>query len=183
MPFIRGRYHVNPIMGEALEAAREAEAAMLALERGSRDGHDGANHANDQADGFASPHPGEHATDRAASAPIHRVEIEAAEQEGPPWPREGTHGRSVEPGISNPRGRTERGFIARVHRGPVASALGDSAGAASNLTSRPGLPSHQEGLPGRRQGEPGRSETHVFSNHRDLLNFLHDELANDAARR
>ena len=103
MPFIRGRYHVNPIMGEALEAAREAEAAMLALERGSRDGHDGANHANDQADGFASPHPGEHATDRAASAPIHRVEIEAAEQEGPPWPREGTHGRSVEPGRKGKR--------------------------------------------------------------------------------
>ncbi len=35
MPFIRGRYHINAIAGEALEAAREAEAALLALE------HDG----------------------------------------------------------------------------------------------------------------------------------------------
>ena len=32
MPFIRGRYHINAIAGEALEAAREAEAALLALE-------------------------------------------------------------------------------------------------------------------------------------------------------
>ena len=33
MPFIRGRYHINPVMGEALEAAREAEAAQIELER------------------------------------------------------------------------------------------------------------------------------------------------------
>jgi hypothetical protein len=32
MPFIRGRYHINAIAGEALEAAREAEAALQALE-------------------------------------------------------------------------------------------------------------------------------------------------------
>ncbi|HEY4950575.1 MAG TPA: hypothetical protein VIH88_09600 [Candidatus Acidoferrales bacterium] len=32
MPFIRGRYHINAIAGEALEAAREAEAVLLALE-------------------------------------------------------------------------------------------------------------------------------------------------------
>ena len=32
MPFIRGRYHINAIAGEALEAAREAEAALLALQ-------------------------------------------------------------------------------------------------------------------------------------------------------
>lgn len=32
MPFIRGRYHINAIAGEALKAAREAEAALQALE-------------------------------------------------------------------------------------------------------------------------------------------------------
>ena len=36
MPFINGRYHVNPAMGQALEAAREAEAALLALQRQAR---------------------------------------------------------------------------------------------------------------------------------------------------
>ena len=36
MPFIRGRYHINPIMGEALEAARDAEAALLALKQNAR---------------------------------------------------------------------------------------------------------------------------------------------------
>ena len=33
MPFIRGRYHINPIAGEALEAARAAEAALSELEQ------------------------------------------------------------------------------------------------------------------------------------------------------
>ena len=36
MPFINGRYHVNPAMGQALEAAREAEAALLALQQQAR---------------------------------------------------------------------------------------------------------------------------------------------------
>ena len=41
MPFINGRYHVNPTMGAALEAAREAEAAMLALQdHAQRNGDD-----------------------------------------------------------------------------------------------------------------------------------------------
>jgi len=75
MPFIRGRYHVNPIMGAALEAAET---------------------------------------------------------------------------LPNHTGRASRGFVARVHR----------ASAASPAAASP-------------------PETHVFSDHRDLVNFLRDELAKD----
>jgi hypothetical protein len=49
MPFINGRYHMNAIMGQALEAAREAEAAMRALQnRGSRSA--GASRASSASD-------------------------------------------------------------------------------------------------------------------------------------
>ena len=126
MPFIRGRYHINPVMGEALEAAREAEAALHAPE--AEHGAHGA--AHDQADGFASPHAG----DSAADGPVHRVEIEAAEM------------------VPSHSGRAARGFVARVHRQPARDARGDDAGAAS------------------------QAETHVFSDHRELVTFLHDEL-------
>jgi hypothetical protein len=138
MPFIRGRYHVNPIMGEALEAAREVEAARrgtLSFEYESRDAHD-------QADGFASPHP----SDRAASGRIHRVEIEASE---------------VVPSHS---GRAERGFVARVHRHAASGVPHDAADAFAARGTLHG-------------SATARPETHVFSDHRDLVNFLHDELA------
>ena len=135
MPFIRGRYHINPVMGEALEAAREAEAALHALEQ-----EHGAPH--DQADGFASPHASDPAG--AGHGPVHRVEIEAAEM------------------VPSHSGRAARGFVARVHRQPAAEAHGGGAGSASHSAARPGLASH--------------AETHVFSDHRDLVNFLHDEL-------
>jgi hypothetical protein len=65
MPFIRGRYHINPVMGEALEAAREAEAALLAVEREAE--HDNGN-ASDDAARKAYKERGR----------IHRIEIEAA---------------------------------------------------------------------------------------------------------
>jgi len=45
MPFTRGRYHINAIAGEALEAAREAEAALLAL------GHDAAQAGGEENEG------------------------------------------------------------------------------------------------------------------------------------
>src|SRR5215467_2796818 len=32
MPFVRGRYYINRVLGEALEGAREAEAALAALQ-------------------------------------------------------------------------------------------------------------------------------------------------------
>ena len=117
MPFINGRYHINPITGAALEAAREAEAAMLALQ--------------DHAHRNASDPTDDSAPDASdANAPIHHVEIEATEL------------------VPSHSGRTTRGFVARIHR----------------TASQPPAPA-------------AKPETHVFSNHGDLLDFLHDELS------
>ena len=134
MPFIRGRYHINPTMGEALEAAREAEAALLALEQRAReqraDGGDPDSDGDSESDDGTEAAPG--------TGPVHHVEIEAAE---------------VVPSHS---GRAARGFVARVHRS--GTTRNGSAGAA-------------------RGGSTSPPETHVFSDHRDLVNFLGDELA------
>lgn len=93
MPFINGRYYANPIMGEALEAAREAEAALAALENRARQ-NSGApdGESSDESDGASGSQNG------AARGPIHRVEIEAAE---------------LVPAHS---GRASGGYVARVHR-------------------------------------------------------------------
>jgi len=98
MPFIKGRFHINPIAGQALEAAREAEAALLALEHAAQQERqrqsDGDGDGNSDAEGDASngnsgaPNEG----------PIHRVEIEASEL------------------VPSHQGRAVRGFVARVHR-------------------------------------------------------------------
>jgi hypothetical protein len=88
MPFINGRYHINPTMGHALEAAREAEAALLALQQ--KAGRNSQDDANSPADSD-TPAP----DDRA---PIHRIEIDAAEV------------------VPNSTGRAARGYVARVHR-------------------------------------------------------------------
>jgi hypothetical protein len=148
MPFIKGRYHVNPTMGAALEAAREAEAALLALQdHAQRDGNESADSAAQDAS--------------TVKAPIHRVEIEATELEGLPGRR------LVEPGRSVPSssGRPTRGFVARVHRSaPQASgSAGTGASCAYNLAATP--------------TPATKPETHVFSNHGDLLDFLRDELS------
>lgn len=72
MPFIRGRYHINAIAGEALEAAREAEAALLALE-----------HDAEQAGGDADAEDDDLGSEAAAEkGPIHRVQIETAALQG-----------------------------------------------------------------------------------------------------
>jgi hypothetical protein len=67
MPFIRGRYHMNPVLGEALEAAREAEAALSELEQEAQQSGDASGTSDSDA---ADP----------ARQPVHRVEIEAAEK-------------------------------------------------------------------------------------------------------
>ncbi len=136
MPFINGRYYINPVMGEALEAAREAEAALATLENNARQG---AATGSGEAD--------ESGSKTKQDAPIHRVKIEAAE---------------VVPAHS---GRAARGFVARVHRQPKSSAVG----------------SH--GSVGPRGSGAAPAETHVFSDHRDLVSFLHDELAKDSHSR
>lgn len=63
MPFIKGRYHINPIVGAALEAAREAEEAAASTQQSAHD-DDSEKPASSPAD---------------KRGPIHRVEIEAAE--------------------------------------------------------------------------------------------------------
>jgi hypothetical protein len=138
MPFIRGRYHINPTMGSALEAAREAEAALLALERQAQQGREsGEDDADSNDDSAASD-------DRVPAGPIHRVEVEAAEV------------------VPSHTGRAARGFVARVHRAPAAAS-------AVNSSSR--------------LAPPSPPETHVFSDHRDLVNFLGQEFAKDAGQR
>ena len=97
MPFIGGRYYANALAGHAIEAAREAEAALLALKqkgavKGSASGSDSdsdsdADQAGDEGDSW-----------QQGDAPIHRVEIEAAEL------------------VLSHSGRAHRGFVARVKK-------------------------------------------------------------------
>lgn len=139
MPFIRGRYHINPVAGEALEAAREAEAALANLEHDLQGGGEG-----------------EYSQSAAPKGPIHHVEIEAAEL------------------VPAHAGHAVRGFVARVHRhvspaSPTSSPQGERGSQAANAASYPG------------RGACTEPETHAFTDHRDLANFLRDEFAKDAA--
>jgi hypothetical protein len=184
MPYIRGRYYMNPVVGDALEAAREAEAALQALEHaakvargdtgeddpgssnssGSGNGASGSSNAsgsdaNSSADAYA----------KAAPGPIHRVEIEAAE---------------LVPAHS---GRAQRGFVARIHRranGNAANAAGDAGVRTAGVppAQSPSGSNSPFASNSSKQQSAMRSapETHVFSNHNDLTNFLHDQFAEDS---
>jgi len=192
MPYIRGRYYMNPVVGDALEAAREAEAALQALEhaakvaRGDRGEEDDAGASSSSGDAGGNNDSGSGANSNAdayaksAPGPIHRVEIEAAE---------------LVPAHS---GRAQRGFVARIHRhanGNATNVAGDAgvrtAGTSTALANRE-LPaqftsgsssssSRNSAMPdAARQGAMHPApETHVFSNHNDLTNFLHDQFAED----
>jgi hypothetical protein len=159
MPFIRGRYHINPVAGAALEAARDAEAALLALQHEAEEADpDAASTDDDFPDGNRL------ATN--SSGPIHRVEIEAAEM------------------VPAHSGRAERGFVARVHRGVPATGGGASSGAPSG-----GYRGHAASAPRHAGTDylartaTHQPETHVFADHRDLVSFLRDEFAKDCNRR
>jgi hypothetical protein len=157
MPFIRGRYHINAIAGEALEAAREAEAALLALEH---DAAEAGGEENDEDDETESAHG-------ADKGPIHRVEIEAAEL------------------VPSHSGRAQRGFVAHVHREAVQPALGgrdESAGPGDSPRARfASLRSPRaEQVP--TAGNASRPETHVFADHRDLVSFLREEFSKHCPR-
>ncbi len=132
MPFINGRYYMNPVMGEALEAAREAEAALAALESRAHEDVGPDSGAGRGSGAKAKP-----------EGPVHRIEIEAAEM------------------VPAHSGRAARGFVARVHRHPADPSSGSHASAGS------------------RPADAGPAETHVFSDHRDLVSFLRDELGRD----
>ena len=204
MPYIRGRYYMNPVVGDALEAAREAEAALQALEhaakvaRGDTGEEDDAGAASSSENGGSSASSGSGANfnsdayAKSAPGPIHRVEIEAAE---------------LVPAHS---GRAQRGFVARIHRhaNGNAYAAGDgdlratgsaygsgdglrTAGTSSALANRemPAFLNSGSSSPlarnssisdaSRQSAMRPAPETHVFSNHNDLTNFLHDQFAED----
>src|SRR6202046_355540 len=153
MPFIRGRYHINPIAGEALEAARAAEAALSELEQDahsvladSADSQSGDSGEDDDEFGGAS---------QQSAGPIYRVEIEAAEM------------------VPSHTGRAQRGFVAHVHREAVGA-----PGMRSSVASRsPRMPGEYPS-----SAYAARPQTHVFAGHRDLISFLRDEFAKDCAK-
>jgi hypothetical protein len=160
MPFIRGRYHINPIAGEALEAARAAEAALSELEQDAQNAPaDSAGTQSGADDGEDNGDFGGESQDGAG--PIHRVEIEAAEM------------------VPAHSGRAQRGFVAHVHREvggvPTGSdGLQRAQYAAPLQTRKPGENPSGAYAP--------RPETHVFADHRDLLGFLRDQFAKDCKK-
>ena len=161
MPFIGGRYYANALAGHAIEAARAAEAAALALKTKAAQKRNASAGGADDAGPGANSGSGEYENpsgDPADAydvndAPIHRVEIEAAEL------------------VPSRSGRAQRGFVARVHRDPGAAS--DAAG---------GSVSAQSPLPGQMpaRGYAPKPETHVFAGHGDLLDFLKTELGKGA---
>lgn len=153
MPFIRGRYHINPIMGEALEAAREAEAALLALEQRAQNDRQQADQDEDDASDDSDDSADSSSGAKSGARPIHRVEIEAAEL------------------VPSHSGRAARGFVARVHRQALPSS--DSA----NPDSDGGFPLRPS------TDAPASCDTHVFASHNDLIDFLRNQLAHDSNRR
>jgi hypothetical protein len=152
MPFIRGRYHINPIAGEALEAARAAEAALSELEE---EAHALADSTDSQGDAGGEDDDEFGGASHGDAGPIHRVEIEAAEL------------------VPSHTGRAQRGFVAHVHREG-----GGAAGVRNGVASgSPQLPGEY-----RASGYAPRPQTHVFAGHRDLISFLRDEFAKDCAK-
>jgi len=150
MPFIKGRFHINPIAGQALEAAREAEAALLALEHAAQQERQGDSYgAGDAETGASSNHPG-----ASNSGPIHRVEIEASEL------------------VPAHQGRAVRGYVARVRRHSAAPAQPGSYAQQDEFDTA-------DSPPYRGAYAAAAPETHVFADHRDLVSFLRDELAKD----
>jgi hypothetical protein len=191
MPYICGRYYMNPVVGDALEAAREAEAALQALEHAAKvargdTGEDdagagssggGNDSSSTTSGGSANSNADAYAYAKSAPGPIHRVEIEASE---------------LVPAHS---GRAQRGFVARIHRHANGNAA--NASAQDSLPGRSNSPSssiangnaNASASPfARNSSKPDAMrqgaihpapETHVFSNHNDLTNFLHDQFAED----
>ncbi|HUJ33250.1 MAG TPA: hypothetical protein VLY23_18355 [Candidatus Acidoferrum sp.] len=101
MPFIRGRYHINPVVGQALEAARQLEEAMQEPAGQGEPSESGVDDRDSSVLTGAKD-------DRD---PIHRVEIETAE---------------TAPSHS---GRGEHGFVARIHRTAVSGRAPESGSA------------------------------------------------------
>ena len=192
MPYIRGRYYMNPVVGDALEAARKpkrrsrpsstpqkwraATQAKKTTPAQARPGANGSNGNGSSASGSGA-NSNSDAYAKSAPGPIHRVEIEAAE---------------LVPAHS---GRAQRGFVARIHRRANGNAANASAQdsfpgrsnspsssiANGNANASASSSARNSSMPdATRQGAMHPApETHVFSNHNDLTNFLHDQFAED----
>jgi hypothetical protein len=169
---------MNPVVGDALEAAREAEAALQALEhaakvaRGDTGEEDDSGNSSSSAaidgssagSGSSNSSAGNNAS--STPGPIHRVEIEAAEL------------------VPSHTGRAQRGFVARIHRhASNAGSAQSSSSVNGNANSSVGS-SFARNYPSQGAMQQGTMrpapETHVFSNHNDLTNFLHDQFAQDS---
>ncbi|HEY0701662.1 MAG TPA: hypothetical protein VGD60_02745 [Candidatus Acidoferrales bacterium] len=164
MPFIGGRYYANPLVGKAVEAAREAEAALRTLKE--KTGRNvGPEAGGDDSSDMDAGDPSSAAAGGYASAemkaPIHRVEIEAAEM------------------VPSHSGRAQRGFVARVHREGIPAAGGASDASSAGAGNAWHAPQPGQ-LPSR--GYAPKAETHVFAGHGDLLDFLKNELQPLAAK-
>jgi hypothetical protein len=156
MPFIKGRFHINPIAGQALEAAREAEAALLALEHAAQQERQGDSYeAGDPETGASNGHAG--ATNEG---PIHHVEIEASEL------------------VPTHQGRAVRGYVARVHRHPAAQS--GSYAQQDEFDTADSPPYRGAYAPAAPPSTNATPETHIFADHRDLVSFLRDEFAKDS---
>jgi hypothetical protein len=140
---------MNPTVGDAIEAAREAEAALQALEHASKVAR-GDTADEEDADSYGNRAGSNASSATNAPGPIHRVEIEAAEL------------------VPSHSGRAHRGFVARIHRKPGVAADSGSASAYGDPSA-----SH----PAMQPAPP--PETHVFADHHDLTNFLRDQFSND----
>lgn len=156
MPFVRGRYYINPIAGAALEAAREAEDALSSAEQSGHGSKSASSVSGAEGRGSQSE----------AQGPIHRVEIEATE---------------VVPSHS---GRAQRGFVARIHRASVTSGASGKASADQNVIDSPGSYGAQSGGVGTQSGRVSAQtpETHVFADPQDLADFLQGEFEKDSGR-
>ena len=186
MPYIRGRCYMNPVVGDALEAAREAEAALQALEHAAKVARGETGEEDDAGAGSSSvigsgAKSSSDAYAKSASGPIHRVEIEATE---------------LVPAHS---GRAQRGFVARIHRranghaanapaqdslpgrsnSPSSSIANGNANASASPFARNSSSDSMRPDATRQGAMHPAPETHVFSNHNDLTNFLHDQFAED----
>lgn len=156
MPFVQGRYYINPIAGAALEAAREAEDALSSVEQAGHGSKSASSVSGAEGRGSQSE----------AQGPIHRVEIEATE---------------VVPSHS---GRAQRGFVARVHR--VSATSGTAAKSGSDQDFIDSLPASGGQSPSvathARRVVTQAPETHVFADPQDLADFLRGEFAKDSGR-
>jgi hypothetical protein len=158
MPFIRGRYHINPVMGQAIEAARQAEAALAEIEARARQNRSSNPCADSGDDSYGDDATGFRPAQSAAKGPVHRVEIEAAEV------------------VPNHSGRAQRGFVARIHHAPATpdAAPGSASGSASDTDDWRDASSSAS--------NPPAPETYVFADHGDLVDFLRDALASETDR-